>query len=64
MEEHTDNSAPESSNQKLSEQRALAVCKWLVENGIDCKRLIAVGFGSTKPVASNDTPIDKHRIAV
>lgn len=59
VEGHTDNSAPESSNQKLSEQRALAVCKWLVENGIDCKRLIAVGFGSTKPIASNDTPMEK-----
>lgn len=59
VEGHTDNSAPESSNQKLSEQRALAVCKWLVENGIDCKRLIAVGFGSTKPIASNDTPAEK-----
>jgi len=59
VEGHTDNSAPESSNQKLSEQRALSVCKWLIENGIDCKRLIAVGFGSTKPVASNDTPMDR-----
>jgi len=39
----------------------LPVCKWLVEKGIDCKRLIAVGFGSTKPIASNDNPIDKAR---
>lgn len=61
VEGHTDNSAPESSNQKLSEQRALAVCKWLVENGIDCKRLIAVGFGTTKPIASNDTPMEKAK---
>jgi OOP family OmpA-OmpF porin len=59
VEGHTDNSGVESTNQKLSEQRALAVCKWLVENGIDCKRLIAVGFGSTKPVASNDDPMGK-----
>src|ERR1043165_2547138 len=39
------------NNQLLSEQRALAVAKWLEKNGIDCKRLIAVGFGNTKPVA-------------
>ena len=45
----------ESTNQTLTEKRALAVCKRLVELGVDCKRLIAVGFGSTKPVASNDT---------
>ena len=59
VEGHTDNSGVESNNQKLSEQRALAICKWLVENGIDCKRLIAVGFGGTKPIASNDDPIGK-----
>ena len=27
--------------------------------GIDCKRLIPVGFGETKPVAPNDTPDNK-----
>ena len=54
VEGHTDNSNAEPINQKLSEQRALAICKWLVENGIDCKRLFAVGFGSTKPNAAND----------
>lgn len=59
VEGHTDNSNTEPANQKLSEQRALAICKWLVENGIDCKRLIAVGFGSTKPVAANDTAENK-----
>ena len=59
IEGHSDNSLAESASQTLTEKRALAVCKWLVENGIDCKRLIAVGFGSTKPIASNDNPIDK-----
>ena len=59
VEGHTDNGGIESTNQKLSEQRALAVCKWLVENGINCKRLIAVGFGSTKPIATNDDPMGK-----
>lgn len=59
VEGHTDNSIAETVNQKLSEQRALAVCKWLVENGIDCKRLIAVGFGSTKPIAANDSAENK-----
>ena len=61
VEGHTDNSGVETTNQKLSEQRALSVCKWLVENGIDCKRLIAVGFGSTKPIASNDDPMGKSQ---
>ena len=54
IEGHTDNTNTEALNQRLSEHRALAICKWLVENGIDCKRLLAVGFGSTKPNAAND----------
>ncbi|WP_153799701.1 OmpA family protein [Foetidibacter luteolus] len=44
------------NGQQLSEQRALAVCKKLVALGVDCKRLMAVGFGNTKPVADNSTP--------
>jgi OmpA-OmpF porin, OOP family len=59
VEGHTDNTGVETTNQSLTEKRAFAVCKWLIENGVDCKRLIAVGFGSTKPIASNDTPADK-----
>ena len=59
VEGHSDNNGTETANQSLSEKRAFAVCKWLIENGVDCKRLIAVGFGSTKPVASNDTPGDQ-----
>jgi OmpA-OmpF porin, OOP family len=53
VECHTGNSG--ETSQLLSEKRALAVCKKLVEMGIDCKRLIAVGFGNTKPVADNST---------
>ena len=59
VEGHTDNANAESVNQTLSEQRALTICKWLDENGIDCKRLIAVGFGSTKPIATNDSAENK-----
>lgn len=56
VEGHTDTDGNSEKNQTLTEQRALAVCKWLVANGIDCKRLLPVGFGGTKPVAANDTP--------
>ena len=59
VEGHSDNSGTEATNQSLTEKRAIAICKWLIENGIDCKRLIAVGFGSTKPIASNDNPLEK-----
>ncbi|MBS1117895.1 MAG: putative rane protein [Deltaproteobacteria bacterium] len=59
VEVHSDSTGTEKFNQVLSEQRALAVAKALVAQGIDCKRLIAVGFGSTKPVADNSTPEGK-----
>jgi OmpA-OmpF porin, OOP family len=53
VECHSDNVGDENSKQLLTEKRALEVCKKLVEMGVDCKRLVAVGFGSTKPVADN-----------
>ena len=31
----------------------------LVSLGVDCKRLVPVGFGGTKPVAENTTPDGK-----
>ena len=55
IEVHTDSMGGTESNQLLSEKRALEVTKTLVAKGVDCKRLIAVGFGETKPVASNKT---------
>lgn len=56
VEVHTDNVGNADANLKLSEARALAVAKRLVELGADCKRLIAVGFGPDKPMADNSTP--------
>ena len=44
-----------TDNQQLSENRAAIIVKKLVDMGIDCKRLIAVGFSNTKPIADNDT---------
>ncbi|MBI1849297.1 MAG: OmpA family protein [Planctomycetes bacterium] len=42
--------------QRLTEQRALSVVRALVARGVDRKRLLAVGFGATKPVISGNTP--------
>ncbi|MEO0113886.1 MAG: OmpA family protein [candidate division WOR-3 bacterium] len=53
---HTDSEGSDSYNQKLSEQRAYAVVDYLVKvKGIDINRLKAVGFGESKPIASNAT---------
>lgn len=45
-----------ADDQALSDARAVAVARWLVGHGIDCKRLVAVGFGPNKPVADASTP--------
>ncbi len=42
-------------DQATSEARALVVSRALVARGVDCKRLIAVGFGGSKPMVSNET---------
>lgn len=55
IEVHADSSGDAATAQKLTEQRALAVAKALVAKGVDCKRLVPVGFGATKPIADNKT---------
>ncbi len=53
---HTDNTGTEAYNQKLSERRAEAVMKYLVDSvGIAANRLTAVGYGESRPAYSNDT---------
>lgn len=41
-------------NQHLSEKRAQAVLDYLVEKGVDAKRLTAKGYGFSQPIAEND----------
>lgn len=52
---HTDDSGDATQNQSLSEQRALAVLRQLVENGVAPGRVLAVGFGSSRPLGDNRT---------
>ena len=55
IEGHTDNVGTEEYNLELSEKRAGAVRDYLIEAGIPAKQLSAKGFGTSRPVASNDT---------
>jgi outer membrane protein OmpA-like peptidoglycan-associated protein/outer membrane protein W len=55
IEGHTDSTGSEATNQLLSEKRASAVMDYLVNNGISGARLNAVGYGESKPIASNNT---------
>jgi outer membrane protein OmpA-like peptidoglycan-associated protein len=57
IEGHTDNTGSAEANQALSEKRAAAVRDYIVTAfQIDAGRLVAKGFGASKPAASNDTP--------
>jgi len=61
IEGHTDSDGDDTYNLELSQQRAEAVRRHLVENfGIAPERLEAQGFGETRPVAPNDTPEGKQ----
>lgn len=61
IEGHTDNVGKPLSNKRLSEQRAAAVKKYLVDKGIEETRLIDKGYGSARPVASNKTPAGRAK---
>lgn len=52
---HTDNVGSAVYNKQLSEKRALAVYHYLIEDGIDPKRLLPKGYGPEHPVSSNET---------
>ncbi|WP_191907046.1 OmpA family protein [Adhaeribacter soli] len=53
LEGHTDNQGDSKLNMKLSVDRVNEVKKYLVEKGIEKKRISTIGYGDTKPVASN-----------
>ena len=66
VEGHTDNVPIQThrfpSNWELSVARAVNVVKYFAEvSNIDPKRLSAVGYGESRPVAANDSPSDRAK---
>ena len=51
-----DDPADPSAAIMFSGERAFTVGVWLAQHGIDCTRLLAAGFGDSKPVADDRTP--------
>lgn len=58
---HTDNVGNPAENLKLSQSRAKAVVDYLVSKGIEAARMMAKGYGSTRPVADNGTENGRAR---
>lgn len=52
---HTDSVGSNEANQKLSEDRAESVRKYLIQQGVRIDLIEAEGYGETTPVATNDT---------
>ncbi len=62
IEGHTDNVGPTEDNEILSKERADAVREYLIKRGgIAPERLISVGFGARRPIATNDTAEGRAR---
>lgn len=58
---HTDSQGPENDNLVLSLARANSVKRYLTQRGVAAKRLKVVGYGESRPVASNATSEGRAR---
>lgn len=52
----TDNTGSDALNNTLSYQRAVSVANYLRLQGVSSERIMAQGYGSRNPIASNTTP--------
>lgn len=59
IEGHTDNEGTAEKNQILSEERANVVKEALIYRGVSASKLTAIGYGSSRPIATNTTPAGK-----
>ena len=59
---HTDNSGNAASNKALSLKRASSVVTYLTQKGVDASRLSAKGYGSDRPIVSNDDEMGGREI--
>lgn len=55
LEGHTDNQGKDDYNKELSRNRAKTVYQYLIDQGIDERRLDYKGYGADQPIATNDT---------
>ncbi len=58
---HTDNVGNPKLNLELSEQRAEVVRDYIMQRGVAISRITTLGFGGSKPIASNSNPKDREK---
>ncbi len=56
VEGHADSQGDDEHNMELSQARAEAVREYLVARGIAADRIVAKGYGETRPIADNKSP--------
>ncbi|MBU3915662.1 OmpA family protein, partial [bacterium] len=61
IEGHTDSDGPEKRNKELSENRANAVRKYLIEHGVPGHILQTKGFGESIPISENTSQAGKAK---
>jgi len=62
VEGHTDSYGSDSANLLLSQDRADAVKQYLISNfNVDAEKINSVGYGETRPTATNDTAEGRAR---
>jgi outer membrane protein OmpA-like peptidoglycan-associated protein len=61
VEGHTDSVGSDEYNQILSQARVESVRRYLIKKKVSAERLEAVGFGESKPIATNDTPEGREK---
>lgn len=61
VEGHASSEGEADHNRRLSEDRARAVMRYLIDQGVPKERLVARGFGIDRPISDNDTPEGRER---
>ena len=56
IEGHCDGKGSDAYNMKLSQRRANAVLEYMIAHGIGAEKMVAVGYGKSRPVENNGTP--------
>jgi outer membrane protein OmpA-like peptidoglycan-associated protein len=59
---HTDRSGTQEYNRTLSQRRAETVQSVLMQNGVDPRRMTAIGMGESQPISSN--PAQNRRVTL